>query len=59
MLIFYFYIFQKGFEVLSATFQASVYVTTVTIAIYTTLRKFVDISLVVEWLIYSKKCCLI
>ena len=55
MLILYFYIFQRGFEVLNATFQASVYVTIVTIAIYTTVRKFFDISLVVEWLIYSKK----
>ena len=30
MLILYFYIFQRGFEVLSATFQASVYLTIVT-----------------------------
>ena len=59
MLILYFYIFQRGFEVLNATFQASVYVTIVTIAIYTTVRKFFDISLAVEWLIYSKKYCLI
>ena len=38
MLILYFYIFQRGFEVLNATFQASVYVTIVTIAIYTTQK---------------------
>ena len=30
MLILYFYIFQRGFEVLDATFQALVYVTIVT-----------------------------
>ena len=30
MLILYFYVFQKGFEVLNATFQAFVYVTIVT-----------------------------
>ena len=29
MLILYFYVFQRGFEVLNATFQASVYVTIV------------------------------
>ena len=35
MLILYFYIFQRGFEVLNATFQASVYVAIVTnIAFY-------------------------
>ena len=32
---------------------------TLCITICTTVRKFFDISLVVEWLIYSKKCCLI
>ena len=34
MLILYFYIFQRGFEVLNATFQASVYVTIVTAIAY-------------------------
>ena len=38
MLILYFYIFQRGFEVLNATFQASVCVTIVIIAIYTTQK---------------------
>ena len=47
MLILYFYIFQRGFEVLSATFQAFVYVTIVTaigITIYTTVRNIFDVS---------------
>ena len=34
MLILYFYIFQRGFAVLNATFQASVYVTIVTNIVY-------------------------
>ena len=34
MLILYFYIFQRGFEVLNATFQASVYVIIVTAIVY-------------------------
>ena len=34
MLILYFYIFQRGFEVLNATFQAFVYVTIVTAIVY-------------------------
>ena len=34
MLILYFYIFQRGFEVLNAIFQASVYVTIVTAIVY-------------------------
>ena len=62
MLILYFYIFQKGFEVLNEIFYASVYVTIVTalcITIGTTVRKLFYISLVVELLIYSKRCFLI
>ena len=62
MLILYFYIFQKGFEVLNGIFYASVYVTIVTalcITIGTTVRKLFYISLVVELLIYSKRCFLI
>ena len=34
MLILYFYIFQRGFEVLNALFQASVYVTIITAIVY-------------------------
>ena len=34
MLILYFYIFQRGFEVLNAIFQGSVYVTVVTATVY-------------------------
>ena len=34
MLILYFYIFQRGFEVLNAIFQAFVYVTIVTAIVY-------------------------
>ena len=34
MLILYLYIFQGGFEVLNAIFQASVYVTIVTAIVY-------------------------
>ena len=34
MLILYFHIFQRGFEVLNAIFQASVYVTIVTAIMY-------------------------
>ena len=34
MLILYSYIFQRGFEVLNATFQASVYVTIATAIMY-------------------------
>ena len=34
MLILYFYIFLRGFEVLNATFQVSVYVTIVTSIVY-------------------------
>ena len=34
MLILYFYIFHRGFAVLNATFQASVYVTIVTNIVY-------------------------
>ena len=59
MLMLYFHIFQRDFAVLNATFQASVYVTillpTLCIMICTTVRKFFDISLVVQLLIYSKK----
>ena len=51
MLILYFYIFQRDFEVFNEIFQASAYVTIVT----ATVRKFFDISLVVQLLIYSKK----
>ena len=60
MLILYFYIFQRGFEVLNAIVQASVYVTIVTAIVYfttcTTVRENLNISLVVELLTYSKKC---
>ena len=55
MLILYFYIFQRDFEVFNEIFQASAYVTIVT----ATVRKFFDISLVVQLLIYSKKSFLI
>ena len=57
MLILYFYVFQRGFEVLNKIFQASVYVTIITlcIMIYATVRKNFLISLVVELLISSKK----
>ena len=34
MLILYFHVFQRGFEVLNAIFYASVYVTTVTVIVY-------------------------
>ena len=34
MLVLYFYIFQRGFEVLNAMFQVSVYVTIVTANVY-------------------------
>ena len=34
MLILFFYVFQRDFEVLNATFQASVYVTIVTNIMY-------------------------
>ena len=34
MLILYFYIFQRGFEVLNATFQVFVYATIVTASVY-------------------------
>ena len=34
MLILYFHIFQRGFEVLNAIFQASLYVTIVTAIVY-------------------------
>ena len=34
MLILYFYIFQRGFEVLNALFQASLYVTIITAIVY-------------------------
>ena len=52
MLILYFHIFQRGFEVLHAIFQASVYVIIVTAFVYytvslhdicTTVRKFFDV----------------
>ena len=62
MLILYFHIFQRGFEVLNATFQASVYVTIVTAIVYYNMypvTKLFDNLLVVELLIYSKKCFLI
>ena len=58
MLILYFYIFQRGFEVLNAIFQGSVYVTIVTATVYYDmnhcLKKNVDMLLVLELLIYSK-----
>ena len=47
MLILYFYIFQRGFEVLNATFQAFVYVTIITAIVYYdmyTVRKTFDVS---------------
>ena len=40
MLILYFYIFQRVFEVLSAAFQASVYVTIVTNIVYYDMDNF-------------------
>ena len=58
MLILYFYIFQRGFAVLNATFQAPVYVTIVTNIVYYDMyhsSKIFDISLVIQLLIYSKK----
>ena len=65
MLILCFHIFQRGFEVLNAIFQASVYVTVATaitcvlhyVLHYITL--ILDILLVAELLIYSKKYFLI
>ena len=64
MLILYFYIFQRGFEVLNAVFYAFVYITIVTATVYydmyhCLLTFFFDISLVVELLIHSKKYFLI
>ena len=55
MLILYLHFFQRGFEVLNATSQASVYVTAIVYYNSTTVIKLFDISLVVELLIYSKK----
>ena len=59
----YLHIFQRGFEVLNAILQASVYVTTVTSImcynIYHCYNIFFDILLVLELLIYSKKYFLI
>ena len=48
MLILYFYIFQRGFEVWNATFQTSVCVTIATVIVYYD-RKIFDITLVVEF----------
>ena len=60
MLILYFHIFQRGFEVINAIFQASVYVTIFTTVVYYNMcHKFLDILLVFELLIYSKKYFLI
>ena len=62
MLILYFYIFERGFEVLNAIFQASLYVTIVTAIVYYDMyhcQKNFRCFLVVELLIYSKKCFLI
>ena len=59
MLILYFYIFQRGFEVLNETFQAFVYVTIVTAIVYYDMYhcyKNVWCFLLVELLIYNKKC---
>ena len=50
MLILNFHIFQRGFEVLNAIIQASVYATVATAIAYyisTTIRKMLDILLVV------------
>ena len=65
MLILYFYIFERGFEVLNAIFQASLYVTIVTAIVYYDMYHcqknfwyFISI-LIVELIIYSKKCFLI
>ena len=62
MLILHFHIFERGLEVLNAIFQTSLYLTIVIAIVYcvfTTVRKIFDILLVVELLIYSKKCFLI
>ena len=62
MLILYFHIFERGFEVLNAIFQTSLYLTIVIAILYcvcTTVGKIFDILLVVELLIYSKRCFLI
>ena len=62
MLILYFHIFQRGFEVSNAIFQACVYVAIVTAIVYynsTTVRKTLDILSVVELLIYSRTYFLI
>ena len=62
MLILYFHIFQRGFEVSNAIFQACVYVTIVTAIVYynsTTVRKTLDILSLVELLIYSRTYFLI
>ena len=63
MLILYFHIVQKDFQVLNAIFQASVYVTIVychcVLQYVPLLENFFDILLVVELLVYSKKYFLI
>ena len=63
MLISYFHIFQRGFQVLNAIFQACVCVSplllSLCITICVTVRKIFDILLGVELLIYSKKHFLI
>ena len=62
MLILYFHIFQGGFEVLNAIFQASVYLKIVKAIVFYkmchSVREFLNISLVVELLIYSKNISL-
>ena len=59
MRILYFPIFQRGFEVLNAKFQASVYVTIITVILYYNLyhcyKNFEYFIIVVELLMYSKK----
>ena len=58
MLILYFQIFQGGFEVLNAIFKflcLPLLLPPLCITICTTFRKFVDVLLVVELLIYRKK----
>ena len=62
MFILYFYIFQRDFEVLNATFQAFLYVTIVTAIVYYDMyhcQKNFRCFLVVELFICSKKYFLI
>ena len=54
MFTLYFYIFQRGFEVLNALFQAFVYATIVAAIVCYNMSDFFDFSSVVQLSIYSK-----